>query len=26
MSCDGGNPIAVWENIFAGRGAGDGAI
>jgi cathepsin B len=26
MSCQGGNPIAVWQNIFAGRKAGDGAI
>ena len=26
MSCQGGNPIAVWQNIFAGRKEGDGAI
>lgn len=26
MSCDGGNPIAVWQDIFAGSSSGDGAI
>jgi len=26
MSCQGGNPITVWENIFAGKGGNDGAI
>jgi len=26
MSCQGGNPIAVWEGIFAGKSEGDGAI
>ena len=26
MSCQGGNPIAVWQNIFAGSAEGDGAI
>jgi cathepsin B len=26
MSCQGGNPIAVWEDIFAGKKSGDGAI
>jgi len=26
MSCQGGNPITVWQNIFAGRSADDGAI
>jgi cathepsin B len=26
MSCQGGNPIAVWQNIFAGRKEGDGAV
>jgi cathepsin B len=26
MSCQGGNPIAVWQNVFAGRSEGDGAI
>jgi len=26
MSCDGGNPITVWENIFAGKQSNDGAI
>jgi len=26
MSCQGGNPIAVWQNIFAGKKEGDGAI
>ena len=26
MSCQGGNPIAVWQNIFAGAKEGDGAI
>jgi cathepsin B len=26
MSCQGGNPIAVWSNIFAGSKEGDGAI
>ena len=26
MSCQGGNPIAVWQDIFAGSAAGDGAI
>jgi len=26
MSCQGGNPIAVWQNIFAGNKAGDGAV
>jgi cathepsin B len=26
MSCQGGNPIAVWQNIFAGSKEGDGAI
>jgi len=26
MSCDGGNPISVWQGIFAGSSAGDGAI
>lgn len=26
MSCQGGNPIAVWQSIFAGSKADDGAI
>ena len=26
MSCQGGNPIAVWHNIFYGKKEGDGAI
>ena len=26
MSCDGGNPIAVWQDIFASNQEGDGAI
>lgn len=26
MSCQGGNPIAVWQNILAGTKADDGAI
>ena len=26
MSCQGGNPIAVWQNIFAGSKGDDGAI
>lgn len=26
MSCQGGNPIAVWQNIFGGSKEGDGAI
>lgn len=26
MSCDGGNPISVWQSIFAGKSEGDGAI
>ena len=26
MSCQGGNPIAVWMNILAGRKQDDGAV
>lgn len=26
MSCQGGNPIAVWEGVLAGKKSGDGAI
>jgi hypothetical protein len=26
FSCDGGNPIAVWQNVLAGSSEGDGAI
>lgn len=26
MSCDGGNPIAVWQNILGGKQADDGAV
>lgn len=26
MSCQGGNPIAVWQNILAGKKEGDGAV